>query len=178
MSQRSSLDFLPEQLRELVQRLWGEGATIDQLTELLRSQLGDEAPSRSSIGRYAKQLKEQRNEAATRNAYLAEMLKTMPPKSRDNLTVVISESLKCKIFQFMHELDQQHELRLDKPDKYANLLCSLGKALQSYELALNNNQKRRHEERKALLDEVKAKLEKDKRINAQALNENMETMYE
>ncbi len=178
MSQRSSLDFLPKELQELIQRLWGEGATIDQLAQLLRSQLGDQAPSRSSIGRYAKRLKEQQEEAVQRNAYLAEVLKTMPPESRDNLTVVVSESLKCKIFQFMHELDQQHELRLDKPDKYANLLCSLGKALQSYELALNNNQKRRHEERKALLDEVKAKLEKDKRINTQALNENMEKFYE
>lgn len=178
MSQRSSLESLPEELRELVKRLWGEGATIDQLAELLRERLGEAAPSRSSVGRYAKQLKEQQEEAAQRNAFLAEAIKTMPPESRDNLTVIASESLKYKVFEFMYELDSMHELKAERPDKYANLLLSLGKALQAYELAMNNNQKRRHEERKALLDEVKAKLEKDKRIHREALHENMEIFYE
>ena len=177
MSQRSSLESLPETLRELLRRMWGEGATLDQLTDFLQSQLGDDSPSRSSVGRYTKRLKQEQEKAYERNAFLRDMLQTMPPESRDNLTVVVSESLKCKVLEFLHELDQQHELRLEKPDKYASLLCSLGKALQSYELALNNNQKRRHEERKALLDEVRAKLEKDKRIDQTALRESMGDLY-
>ncbi|MEM9423558.1 MAG: phage protein Gp27 family protein, partial [Spirochaetota bacterium] len=106
MSQRSGLECLPESLRELIRRLWGEGATIDELTEFLRSQLGEDAPARSSVGRYAKRLKEAQQEAHDRNAYLREVLKTMPPESRDNLTVVTSESLKYRILTLSTSLNR------------------------------------------------------------------------
>ncbi len=177
MGQRSSLEFLPQELRALVRQLWGKGATIDQLTELLRTQLGKDSPSRAAIGRYTKRLREQQEKASARNAYLRELIQCFPPESRENLTAVVAEQLKVKVFEFLGELEELHEFRTDCPDKYGVLMSNLGRALQSYELALNNSQKRRHDERKALLDEVRAKLEKDRRIDQQALGENLETMY-
>lgn len=176
MGRRSSLERLPAKLRELVQQLWGEGATIDDLVALLRHQLGEDAPSRASVGRYAKRLEEQKQKAAERNSYLRELLSSFPLESRDDQTAVIAELAKSNVLEFLYELENS-PLRIEDPARYSTIVNNLARALQAFELALNNNQKRKQEQKKALLDEVKAKLEKDKRIDRGALNETFEHFY-
>ena len=176
MGRRSSLESLPPKLQELVKRLWGEGATIDDLLELLQHQLGSAAPSRASVGRYAKRLREQQKQASERNLYLRELLASFPIESRDDLTAVIAELAKSNVLDFMYEM-QNSELRADDPARYSLIISNLARSLQSFELALNNNQKRKHELRKALLEEVKEKLEKDRRIDKTALKESFEQFY-
>lgn len=54
MARRSSITQLDPRVRELVDRLVREGrATIDQIVAELEARLGQDAPSRSSVGRYA-----------------------------------------------------------------------------------------------------------------------------
>ena len=177
MGRRSSLERLPAKLRKLVQQLWGEGATVDDLVALLRHQLGEDAPSRSSVGRYAKRLEEQKQKAIERNSYLRELLSAFPLESRDDQTAVIAELAKSNVLEFLYEIENS-ALRIEEPAKYSAIVNNLARALQSFELALNNNQKRKQEQKKALLDEVKAKLEKDKRIDKTALLESIGDMYE
>ncbi len=53
---RSSVDRLPDTLREAVDAAIADGATIDEITERIREGGGD--CSRSAVGRYAKNMRD------------------------------------------------------------------------------------------------------------------------
>lgn len=60
MGRKSTVKQLPDQVRTLVDRLVREDrATIDQIVGKLEELLGNDAPSRSSVGRYVKHTREQ-----------------------------------------------------------------------------------------------------------------------
>ena len=61
MGQKSSIDRLPEPVREAINAEINAGrATIDEILERVREEFGDEqAPSRSALGRYRKRFEEQ-----------------------------------------------------------------------------------------------------------------------
>lgn len=52
MAGRSSIERLDPSVREVVDRLVRGGRTIDEIREHLEQMLGEEAPSRSAVGRY------------------------------------------------------------------------------------------------------------------------------
>ncbi len=53
---RSSIARLPPELREAVDAAIADGATIDEITDLIRGEGG--ACSRSAVGRYAKDMRD------------------------------------------------------------------------------------------------------------------------
>ena len=60
MGRKSSVKQMDPRVREVVDRLIREErATIDEIVQLLEERLGEEAPSRSAVGRYAKSAREQ-----------------------------------------------------------------------------------------------------------------------
>ena len=71
---RSSVDKLPAALREAVNKAVADGATIDDITALIRSEGGD--CSRSAVGRHAKKfraiLREQRESERTLTLWMKE----------------------------------------------------------------------------------------------------------
>jgi len=60
MARRSSVAKLDPRIRESVDRAIRDGrATIDQIVEKLDTMMGDDAPSRSAVGRYVKSARKQ-----------------------------------------------------------------------------------------------------------------------
>jgi hypothetical protein len=60
MGQKSTVKKLDPRIREAVDKLVRDGrATIDQIVDKLEGMLGEEAPSRSAVGRYVKSAREQ-----------------------------------------------------------------------------------------------------------------------
>lgn len=58
MGRPSTIARLPEELRELVHALLRQGRTIEEVRAHLASMLGEEAPSKSAIGRYKQRFEE------------------------------------------------------------------------------------------------------------------------
>lgn len=59
MPRRSRIEQLDPRIREQVDRLVRAGRTIDEITEHLARLAGEEAPSRSAVGRYVRSAREQ-----------------------------------------------------------------------------------------------------------------------
>ena len=85
---RSSVDKLPAELREAVNKAVADGATIDEITALIRSKGGD--CSRSAVGRHAKKframLREQRESERTLTLWMKEFGER--PQGRAGLVLI------------------------------------------------------------------------------------------
>ena len=104
---RSSVDKLPAELREAVNKAVADGATIDEITALIRSKGGD--CSRSAVGRHAKKfraiLREQRESERT----LTLWMKEFGERDQGRAGLVLIETMRTMVLATMADFAARGE---------------------------------------------------------------------
>jgi uncharacterized protein DUF3486 len=102
-------------LKEIVDRLIREGrASIDDILNRLEEMLGEEAPSRASVGRYCKSTREQMERYRQAQAIAATWVKRLEDEPTGDIGRLNAELLRTLAFQAISRLSEQEIVACDE----------------------------------------------------------------
>ena len=104
---RSSVDRLPDTLREAVDAAIADGATIDEITERIREGGGD--CSRSAVGRYAKNLRELIRQQQETDRVIQAWVQELGERPEGDTGRILIETLQSMVLATMAALSGRDE---------------------------------------------------------------------
>ena len=104
---RSSVDKLPAELREAVNRAVAKGATIDDITALIRAE--GESCSRSAVGRYAKDMRGLMHARQEADRIVKLWMQAYGERPQDEMALVLIQSLRAMALATMEQMTEREE---------------------------------------------------------------------
>ena len=104
---RSSIDRLPSKLREAVDQAIADGATIDDITALIRAEGG--SCSRSAVGRYSRNLRALIREQQEFDRAMKIWVRELGERAEGRAGLILIETLRTMVLSTMAELSQRGE---------------------------------------------------------------------
>ena len=104
---RSSIDRLPSKLREAVDQAIADGATIDDITALIRAEGG--SCSRSAVGRYSKNVRALIREQQEFDRAMKIWVRELGERAEGRAGLILIETLRTMVLSTMAELSQRGE---------------------------------------------------------------------
>ena len=91
---RSSIDRLPDTLREAIDQAIADGATIDEITARIRAD--GEQCSRSAVGRYAKDMRDLIRKQQETDRTVKAWVDALGERPEGQAGLILIETLQCK----------------------------------------------------------------------------------
>ena len=104
---RSSIDRLPPELREAVDRAIEDGATIDEITARIRAE--GETCSRSAVGRYAKNMRDMIRQQQETDRTVKAWVDALGERPEGQAGLVLIETLRTMVLATMADLSGRDE---------------------------------------------------------------------
>ena len=104
---RSSIDRLPPELREAVDRAIADGATIDDITARIRAE--GETCSRSAVGRYAKNMRDMIRQQQETDRTIKAWVDALGERPEGQAGLVLIETLRTMVLATMADLSGRDE---------------------------------------------------------------------
>ena len=104
---RSSIDRLPKELREAVNKAIAEGATIDGITALIRGESG--ACSRSAVGRYAQKYRALIREQQDADRAMRMWVRELGERPEGRAGLILIETMRTMVLGTMAALAERGE---------------------------------------------------------------------
>ena len=147
---RSSVDRLPDSLREAVDQAIADGATIDEITARIRAE-GEDC-SRSAVGRYAKNVRELIHRQQETDCAIKAWVQEFGARPEGDAGLLLIETLKTMTLATMARLSGR-----DEPASLQDLsrLSLILKRIESTE-KLRRDRERAAEKEKAAAEKAKA----------------------
>ncbi len=110
MARRSQIEQLDPRIREVVDQLIRAGrATHDDIVERLKDMLGEEAPSRSAVGRYAKRARAQMRRYREAQEVAKVWIGKLEEQPDSDVGRLLSEMLRTVAFQTLGDLGDRED---------------------------------------------------------------------
>lgn len=120
MHRPSTIDRLPEEVREEISRLRRHGRTIDEILDKLRELLAeDQQPSRSAIGRHIKKVEVLAERAKRADAIADRLVGTIKEGGEDKLMRANAKLLSEGVFELLSAVEDGEAVTLDPKDAKA-----------------------------------------------------------
>lgn len=165
MAQKSSIKKLPTSLRKQLDRLILEDKlTIDQLRDFIAARDGvGKVPSRTSVGNYAKQVRDEARETAMALRESREMASAIaqelgPDSVESEQGRLLVEMLRTVFFRFVREKTNSQGEALN-PDAFAKMARAMRDMSQTMQFEQDFARRIRDEERKKVEAEVQARVD-------------------
>ena len=104
---RSSIDRLPSKLREAVDQAIADGATIDDISALIRAEGG--SCSRSAVGRYSRNMRALIREQHEFDRAMKIWVRELGERAEGRAGLILIETLRTMVLTSMAELSQRGE---------------------------------------------------------------------
>ena len=118
---RSSVARLPPELREAVDAAIADGATIDEITALIRGEGG--ACSRSAVGRYTKNVRDLIRQQQETDRGIGMWVRALGERVQGRAGLILIETLRTLVLSTMADLSQRETP--PKPEELARLALVL-----------------------------------------------------
>lgn len=156
MGQKSTVALLDEQVKSDLDRMIRDGrATIDDMVEYLQEQLGEDAPSRSAVGRYKKNA-EEGFEVFRSTQDIARVLAEKIKDEPDSPIATLAQQIFGTVC-----LNTANEMVRSGQKVPADKLMFMGKALESLAKAEKTTSDRELKIREKVVKETAAAVEKE-----------------
>lgn len=161
MGQKSSIDRLPQNLREkLIELLQNPAVTQKEVVELINGEAGETVVSKSSVNRY--KLRMDRFAAKSREAreVADAYIEKYGTENRNKLGKVVNEYIKLMVFDLTTELEELKDADGEvKPEDMADIIYKVSRAIKELEQAEKLNAQREAEIKAAVQKETAEKVE-------------------
>lgn len=161
MGQKSSIDRLPQNLREkLIELLQNPTVTQKEVVELINGEAGETVVSKSSVNRY--KLRMDRFAAKSREAreVADAYIEKYGTENRNKLGKVVNEYIKLMVFDLITELEELKDADGEvKPEDMADIIYKVSRAIKELEQAEKLNAQREAEIKAAVQKETAEKVE-------------------
>ncbi len=104
---RSSIDRLPSKLREAVDQAVADGATIDDISALIRAEGG--SCSRSAVGRYSRNMRNLIREQQEFDRAMKIWVRELGERAEGRAGLILIETLRTMVLSSMAQLSQRGE---------------------------------------------------------------------
>lgn len=129
MARQSSIRRLDPRIRTVLDRLVREDrATIDEITTHLEQLLGDDAPSRSAVGRYVKNAKEQMEQFRQAQEIAKVWVGKLEEDPQGDVGRLLSEMLRTLAFQQLANMGGEAEINTKELAMLAGAIRDLANA--------------------------------------------------
>lgn len=161
MGQKSSIDRLPQNLREkLIELLQNPAVTQKEVVELINGEAGETVVSKSSVNRY--KLRMDRFAAKTREAreVADAYLEKYGADSRNKLGKVTNEYIRLMAFDLITDIEELRDTGGEiKPEDLSDIIYKVSRAIKELEQAEKLNAQRESEIKAAVQKETAEKVE-------------------
>jgi len=161
MGQKSSIDRLPQELREkLIELLQNPAITQKEIVELINAEAGETVVSKSGVNRY--KLRMDRFAAKSREAreVADAYIEKYGTENRNKLGKVVNEYIKLMVFDLTTELEELKDSDGEiKPEDLADIIYKVSRAIKELEQAEKLNAQREAEIKEAVRKETAEKVE-------------------
>ena len=161
MGQKSSIDRLPQELREkLIELLQNPAITQKEVVDAINGAAGGTVVSKSSVNRY--KLRMDRFAAKSREAreVADAYIEKYGTENRNKLGKVVNEYIKLMVFDLTTELEELKDSDGEiKPEDLADIIYKVSRAIKELEQAEKLNAQREAEIKAAVQKETAEKVE-------------------
>ena len=161
MGQKSSIDRLPQELREkLIELLQNPAITQKEVVDAINGAAGETVVSKSSVNRY--KLRMDRFAAKSREAreVADAYIEKYGTENRNKLGKVVNEYIKLMVFDLTTELEELKDSDGEiKPEDLADIIYKVSRAIKELEQAEKLNAQREAEIKAAVQKETAEKVE-------------------
>lgn len=161
MGQKSSIDRLPQELREkLTELLQNPAITQKEIVERINAGAGETVVSRSGVNRY--KLRMDRFAARSREAreVADAYIERYGTENRSKLGKVVNEYIKLMVFDLTTELEELKDTDGEiKPEDLADIIYKVSHAIRELEQAEKLNAQREAEIKESVRKETAEKVE-------------------
>ena len=172
MGQKSSIDRLPQNLREkLIELLQNPAVTQKEIVELINAEAGEAVVSRSSVNRYKLRMDKFAAKSREAREVADAYIEKYGTENRNKLGKVVNEYIKLMVFDLTTELEELKDADGEiKPEDLADIIYKVSRAIKELEQAEKLNAQREAEIKAAVQKETAEKIEavcKQKGVSAE-----------
>lgn len=169
MPRRSRIEQLDPRIREQVDRLVRAGRTIDEITEHLARLAGEEAPSRSAVGRYVRSAREQMRRYREAQEVAKVWVGRLEEDPEGDVGRLLSEMLRTVAFQTIGVMSERDGAEIG-PDEIMLLARAIKDLASADKVAMERELKIRQEVARQAADAA-TKIAKRGGLSADAVQE-------